>query len=296
MPQQDAGEPGASVVDLAEVPAPATRVRFLVLASVCVLAVITYIHRAGFGSNSPELLRELDMDVRDLSAMTVAFMLAYGIFEVPWGRLGDRFGARNILAIIALGGSLMTAGLAAVVLLPRTYAVQLGFLLALRFLFGMFQAGTFPVLSRMMADWMPTTERGSAQGLIWMCSRAGGVLAPMVMVWLFQTAGRLAVAAGPRRRPRGDLVPGRLALAAGPARGDAPGQRGRTQADQSGAGGSEAGWVGLDALEGDPPIVERLGPVRDVRVPRLQRQLLPVPVRQLPPGIPPSRQGQRPAG
>ncbi len=159
------------------------------LASVCVLAVITYIHRAGFGSNSPELLRELGMDVRELSAMTVAFMLAYGLFEVPWGRLGDRFGARNLLAIIALGGSLMTAGLAAVVLLPRTYAVQLGFLLSLRFLFGMFQAGTFPVLSRMMADWMPTTERGSAQGFIWMCSRAGGVLAPVVMVWLYHRLG-----------------------------------------------------------------------------------------------------------
>jgi MFS transporter, ACS family, glucarate transporter len=169
--------------------APATQVRRLVLASVCVLAVITYILRAGFGSNSPELLRELGMDVRDLSAMTVAFMLAYGLFEVPWGRLGDRFGARNLLALIALGGSLMTAGLAAVVLLPRTYSVQLGFLLALRFLFGMFQAGTFPVLSRLMADWMPTAERGSAQGFIWMCSRAGGVLAPMLMVWLFHRLG-----------------------------------------------------------------------------------------------------------
>ena len=67
--------------------------------------------------------------------------------------------------------------------------MQLGFLLALRFLFGMFQAGTFPLLSRLMADWMPTTERGSAQGFIWMCSRAGGVLAPMVMVWLFHRLG-----------------------------------------------------------------------------------------------------------
>jgi MFS transporter, ACS family, glucarate transporter len=166
-----------------------TRVRYVVLASVCILAVITYIHRAGFGSNSSELLHELGMDVRDLSLMTVAFMLAYGLFEVPWGRLGDRFGARSILALIALGGSLMTAGLATVVLLPRTYAVQLGFLLAIRFLFGMFQAGTFPVLSRMMADWMPTTERGSAQGFIWMCSRGGGVLAPMLMVWLYQRLG-----------------------------------------------------------------------------------------------------------
>ena len=174
---------GASAAD------PATRVRYWVLASACTLAVITYIHRAGFQSNSPELLRDLGMDVRDLSAMTVAFMLAYGLFEVPWGRLGDRFGARDLLVVVVLGGSLMTAAAAAVVLLPRVYSVQLGCVLLLRFLFGMFQAGTFPVLSRLIADWMPTTERGSAQGSLWMCSRAGGVLAPIIMIWLYHRLG-----------------------------------------------------------------------------------------------------------
>src|SRR5262249_54062653 len=63
--------PGHDVIDeLAE--APASRVRYAVLAAVCVLAVITYLHRAGFQSNSPELLHNLGMDVRDLSHMTVA--------------------------------------------------------------------------------------------------------------------------------------------------------------------------------------------------------------------------------
>ena len=201
---------------------PPTRVRRQVLASVCVLAVITYIHRAGFGSNASELLRGLDMDVRVLGSMTAAFMLAYGFFEVPWGHLADRFGARHLLALIALGGSVMTAGVAAVVLLPRIYAVQLGFLLVMRFLFGLFQAGTFPVLARLMSDWMPTTERASAQGFIWMCSRAGGVLAPMLMIWLFHVLGNwqipLVLGAGlgivwclavwPWLRSRPDEMPG----------------------------------------------------------------------------------------
>lgn len=169
--------------------APATRVRYAVLASACALAVITYIHRAGFQSNSSELLRDLGMDVRALSAMTVAFMVAYGLFEVPWGRLGDRFGARHLLAAVALGGSAMTAAVALAAFLPRVAAAELGFLLAIRFLFGAFQAGTFPILSRLLADWLPTTERGAAQGLVWMCSRAGGVLAPVLMVRLFQRFG-----------------------------------------------------------------------------------------------------------
>jgi ACS family glucarate transporter-like MFS transporter len=167
----------------------ATRVRYSVLAAACALAVITYIHRAGFQTNSSELLGDLGMDVRDLSAMMVAFMIAYGVFEVPWGRLGDRFGPRGLLLAIALGGSLTTAGIAALVLLPRGHAGPLAFLLTLRFLFGMFQAGTFPVLSRLLADWMPTTERGAAQGALWMSSRAGGALAPRVMGWLYHRLG-----------------------------------------------------------------------------------------------------------
>ncbi|HEX8199979.1 MAG TPA: MFS transporter [Isosphaeraceae bacterium] len=190
MARDDLGEMVMKAGAAAEVVSvPASRVRYRVLGAACALAIVTYIHRAGFQSNSSELLADLHMDVRALSAMTVAFMLAYGLFEVPWGRLGDRFGARGLLVLVALGGSLMTAGVALVVWLPGGAAVQLGFLLALRFLFGAFQAGTFPVLSRLMADWMPTTERGTAQGFLWTCSRAGGVLAPMLMVWLFGLVG-----------------------------------------------------------------------------------------------------------
>jgi sugar phosphate permease len=55
----------------------------------------------------------------------------------------------------------------------------------LRFLFGAFQAGGFPVVGRIVADWMPVTERGRAQGAIWMLSRLGGALIPFLFVWLF---------------------------------------------------------------------------------------------------------------
>ena len=48
-----------------------------------------------------------------------AFMVGYGLFEMPWGSLGDRVGVRHILAAIMLGGSLLTAGLALVDFLPR---------------------------------------------------------------------------------------------------------------------------------------------------------------------------------
>ena len=33
-----------------------------------------------------------------------AFMVGYGLFEMPWRFLGDRIGVRNILAAIILAG------------------------------------------------------------------------------------------------------------------------------------------------------------------------------------------------
>ena len=45
-------------------------------------------------------------------------MIGYGIFEMPWGFLGDRFGVRHTVAAIVLGGSTLTALLVLVAFLP----------------------------------------------------------------------------------------------------------------------------------------------------------------------------------
>ena len=99
-----------------------------------------------------------------------AFALAYGIFEIPTGWLGDRFGQRRLLVPIAAAWSLLTV---------LTGLVQ-GFvsLVSMRFLFGAAQAGAFPTLARALARWFPARERGRTTGLMWMGARLGGSLAP----------------------------------------------------------------------------------------------------------------------
>jgi MFS transporter, ACS family, glucarate transporter len=171
-----------------------SRVRYRVLAAACVLAVITYIHRVGFATASAEFKEPLGLSDTHISWLMAAFMIGYGLFEMPWGFLGDRFGVRNVLAAIVLGGSVLTAAVSLVVFLPFGLGGIVVFLIVVRFLFGAFQAGTFPAFSRMMADWMPTTERGSAQGAVWMSSRIGGALAPRIVVPLFAFLGDWRVA------------------------------------------------------------------------------------------------------
>jgi len=166
-----------------------TKVRFLVLAAACSLAIVTYIHRVGFATASAEIREPLGLSDGQIGALMAAFMVAYGLFEVPWGALGDRVGVRSVLSIVILGGSAFTAALALVFRLPPKTWWSFGSLFALRFLFGAFQAGTFPAISRMIADWIPMDERGRVQGFVWMSSRLGGVIAPVLLVWLFKVMG-----------------------------------------------------------------------------------------------------------
>ncbi len=160
-----------------------TFVRYHVLAAVCVLAVVIYIHRVGFATAGPRLTKEFGLDDGAWSSLMMAFLLGYSLLEIPWGLACDRFGARHLMVLLVVGWSATTAAVALV--LPDDGLAPFYTLWALRFIFGAFQAGAFPTVSRIMADWMPTQERASAQGLIWMATRVGGFLAPRLLVPLF---------------------------------------------------------------------------------------------------------------
>jgi ACS family glucarate transporter-like MFS transporter len=169
-----------------------SRVRYRVLTAACSVAVLSYIHRLGFALALPGL----DLGGEQSSRLAAIFQVAYGGFQVPCGLLGDRLGTRHLLTLLVLSSSLMTASLGLVGLVPKVGLLPVFFLVLIFFLFGMFQAGTFPLLSRMMTDWMPMHERARAQGCIWMASRAGGMVAPHLFAGLVLCLGSWQPALG----------------------------------------------------------------------------------------------------
>src|SRR3977135_2794137 len=109
-----------------------------------------------------------------------AFALAYSIFEVPTGWLGDKYGARRTLIRIVLWWSVFT------VLTGSIYpgigpTLAFGLLLGVRFLFGRLvwalfflrggEAGAFPNSAGAFHNWSPFQERGFAKGTVWRASR-----------------------------------------------------------------------------------------------------------------------------
>jgi sugar phosphate permease len=164
-----------------------TRVRYQVLAACCSLAVLTYVQRQGFVAGTPYIKHDLGLNDADIGYLAAVWLVAYGLFQVPGGLLGDRLGARHLLTLLVLGWSLTSGAVALTAALPPGGWLVFAALLTLRFLFGMFQAGGFPGLARVLADWMPGPQRGLAQGLLWTCSRLGGALAPPLLgLWLFK--------------------------------------------------------------------------------------------------------------
>src|SRR5947209_8042418 len=74
-----------------------TRVRYGVLGFACSLSMITYLDRVCFGTVAPHIQSEFDLSDYQKGLLFSAFALAYALFEVPSGRLGDLYGPRRTL-------------------------------------------------------------------------------------------------------------------------------------------------------------------------------------------------------
>jgi MFS transporter, ACS family, glucarate transporter len=152
----------------------ASRVRYGVLGFACSLAMITYLDRVCFATLVPYIQREFDFGPEAKGLLFSAFALAYAAFEVPSGWLGDVYGPRRTLIRIVIWWSLFTALTGSIYPTPSYPNIAIGALIAVRFLFGMGEAGAFPNIARAQSNWFPFKERGFAQGAVWMSGRFGG--------------------------------------------------------------------------------------------------------------------------
>ncbi len=165
--------------------------RHMVLLMVCILSMITYLDRAAFPNASKQIQDALGLkSIDDLKMALTAFNLAYALFEIPTGMLGDLFGPRLTLIRIVLWWSFFTAltsllGFA----VAGVTLINFGALVAIRFLFGIGEAGAYPNITRALFNWLPLSERGWAQGLVWTSARIMGGLTPFLWLIFVTKAG-----------------------------------------------------------------------------------------------------------
>jgi MFS transporter, ACS family, glucarate transporter len=152
---------------------PPTRARYWVIVFAVALAVIQYIDRVCISQAAPFISRDFQLDETQMGWVFSAFTLAYALFEIPCGYLGDRIGPRKVLLRIVLWWSFFTAA--------TGWAWNWVSLVVTRFLFGAGEAGAFPNLTKAYHRWLPVNERTRAQGIMWTSARLGGAFTPLLV-------------------------------------------------------------------------------------------------------------------
>src|SRR3954447_5528022 len=158
-----------------------TRIRHVVLWLTVAAYMITYIDRVVISAAVPSIQEAFGFSIVTMGWILGAYQLAYALFQIPGGWLGDRFGPRRALPAIVAWWSAFTAATA------LTWSAAS--MMVCRFLFGMGEAGAFPIATRSLSRWMLPAERGFAQGVTHAGSRLGGALTPVLVVFIIGLYG-----------------------------------------------------------------------------------------------------------
>lgn len=146
-----------------------------------ILGMVTFLDRINISVAGSSIMHDLELSPSQWGWVQSAFILSYGLMQIPMGALGDHFGHRKILAAIVLWWSAFTAftGLAG----------GLASLLVIRFMFGIGEAGSSPCSTGVISRWFEKSEVGKAQGYVWAASRMGGALTPFVVIPVMMWVG-----------------------------------------------------------------------------------------------------------
>ena len=154
-----------------------THARYWVIVFAILLAIISYIDRVSLSYARDIIQPSLKLSDKQMGTIFGCFALAYALFEIPGGWMGDWLGPRRVLLRIVLWWSTFTALLGRMWNLPSFCVCQ--------FLFGAGEAGGFPNIAKAFSVWLPHRERVRAQGFVWMFARWGGAFtAPLVIFTL----------------------------------------------------------------------------------------------------------------
>jgi len=136
--------------------------------------MITYLDRTSISLVGVRIKKEFGLTNEQFGWVLGAFALAYALFEIPSGMLGDRIGQKAVFIRIVLWWSLFTALTGAVTGLVS--------LVSVRFLFGMGESGAFPTKSGVISRWFPHTEASKSISVIVMGTSAGAAIAPILVI------------------------------------------------------------------------------------------------------------------
>jgi ACS family glucarate transporter-like MFS transporter len=161
--------------------------RWVLIFWVFLMSAISYLDRVNISIAGSAVQKDFGLTTVQLGYVFSAFVWAYALFQAPAGRLADKFGPRLVVTLGVLWWSVFTAATA---LVPAgAGAMSLAMLIGVRFILGAGEAVVYPASNRLVAKWIPTNERGIANGLIFAGVGAGAGVTPPLITYVLMNYG-----------------------------------------------------------------------------------------------------------
>jgi MFS transporter, ACS family, glucarate transporter len=160
---------------------PKTRVRWFLVGWIFVLSAVAFLDRVNISVAGSLLRTTYRLSTMELGWIFSSFLAGYALFQTLAGRLADRFGPRRVLACGVTWWGVFTALTAS---LPAGIGGALLWLIAIRFMLGAGEAVVYPASNQFIARWIPSGERGMANGWIFAGVGTGASLSPPLITYL----------------------------------------------------------------------------------------------------------------
>jgi ACS family glucarate transporter-like MFS transporter len=157
------------------------RLRWVLVFWLFVLSAVAYLDRVNVSIAAHSIQTAHQLSNVQLGWVFSAFVAGYALFQAPGGRLADRFGPRLVIGLGVVWWSVFTTLTA---LVPAGAAFPLAMLIAVRFLLGAGEAVIYPAANRMVANWIPSAERGLANGVIFAGVGVGAGITPPLITYV----------------------------------------------------------------------------------------------------------------
>ena len=157
------------------------RLRWTLVFWLFVVSAVAYLDRVNVSIAARAIQEEYRLSNIQLGWVFSAFLAGYALFQTPGGRLADRFGPRRVISLGVLWWSAFTA---LVTLVPAGAAHSIALLVTVRFLLGAGEAVIYPAANRMVANWIPSSERGLANGIIFAGVGVGAGITPPLITYV----------------------------------------------------------------------------------------------------------------
>ena len=167
---------------------PALRIRWRIFAMLFGFGFIAYLQQKSITVTAEPMMPELGLSQFQISLIEWAFVLGYGLFQLPGGIFGQRQGARRTFVIVGIAAFLATVATP----LAHYWLTGAGLfaaLLLLQLLLGCSQAAIFPVSAGVFEVWFPPRRWAFVQGLQTMGLGLGAAFTPPLISHLMSAFG-----------------------------------------------------------------------------------------------------------